>query len=306
LFLSIIIFGLAAATALSMVRNGAWPIELLTHFRPQAIAASLVLGVIALLLGEYILTAMAIGLAMLNWAVMPDFRWLRPDGHLATQPGLTLAWANVWTKRVALDRTLKWAQAQSADVILIGEFPDADANDKDLAPDYPHRLDAMPGVATPKWSSRVVAFSKLPISAPRIVPAPSSFPRPFLAFTVELSGDSTLDVYAVHPSAPLRARFQRDRDAMIDTLAKTVAAPFVIAGDFNATPWSRIFSRVPGVRVGRPFHPTWLTPIPFLGLPIDHIMVSSDVKPSFYAAGPFLGSDHRPIIARVHPPLPLK
>ena len=302
MILTVLIFGLTAGTALSAVRNGAWPVELLTHYRPLAIAVSVALGLVALLLGEYIPATVAIGLAMLNWALMPSFKWLQPDASVATQPGLTIVWANVWTKRTALERTLRWAQAQGADIILIGEFPDGDSADPTLAPDYPHRLDAMPGIATPKWSSRVVAFSKLPILDSKIVPAPSGFPRPFLAFTVEVGDAGALNVYAVHPTAPMAPKLQRDRDAMIDVLAKIVAEPFAIAGDFNATPWCRIFSRIPGARVGRAFRTTWLTNIPLVGLPIDHIMVSAGVKPSLYAPGPFLGSDHRPVIARLHPP----
>lgn len=302
MILTILIFGLAAGTALSMVRNRAWPIELLTHFRPQAIAASLALALVALLLGEFILLAMAIGLAMLNWALMRTYSWLRPDAGLAARPGLTIVWANVWTKRAALERTLNWAQAQNADVVLIGEFPDGDSADPELAPGYPHRLDGMPGVATQKWSSRVVAFSKQPISAARVVPAPSGFVRPFLAFTVEVTGGGPLNVYAVHPNAPLKADLQRDRDAMIELLARTVAPPFVVAGDFNATPWCPVFSKLPGVRVGSAFDPTWLNRIPLLGLPIDHIMVSAGMRPSLYTVGPFLGSDHRPLLARIHPP----
>lgn len=289
-----------------MVRSRDWPVELLTHFRPQAIAVSLAFGLVALLLGQYILMAMAIGLAMLNWALTPAYRWLRPDSYLTTQPGLTVVWANVWTKRAALERTLKWAQGQDADVILIGEYPGGDSSDPGLAPDYPHRLDALPGATTPKWASRVVAFSKLPILSPKITPAPGEHQRPSLAFTVNIPDGSAVNVYALHPNAPMKADLQRDRDAMIDALAKTAAQPFVIAGDFNATPWCSIYSRIPGVRVGSAFRPTWLTRIPLLGLVIDHILVSAGVRPSRYEPGPFLGSDHRPILARIHLPAPLK
>ncbi len=297
---------LVAATALSMVRSRIWPIELLTHFHPQAIAVALALALVALLIGDFVLAAMAIGLAMLNWSLMRSFKWLRPDAALATQPGLTLVWANVWTKRSALERTLRWAQAQNADVILIGEFPDGGSGDLALAPDYPHRLDALPGVPTRKWSSRVVAFSKLPISDPKVVPAPGGFLRPFLGFAVDIEGSGRLNVYAAHPNAPMKPDLQRDRDTMIGTLAKTVVEPFVLAGDFNGTPWSPVFSTLPGVRVGSAFHPTWLTWIPLLGLPIDHIMVSAGVRPSAYTPGPFLGSDHRPVLARIHLSQPAK
>jgi endonuclease/exonuclease/phosphatase (EEP) superfamily protein YafD len=191
-------------------------------------------------------------------------------------------------------------------VILIGEYPDGDSSDSALAPGYPYRLDALPGVTTPKWSSRVVAFSKLPILTPKIVPATGGFSRPFLTFSVTIADSGALNVYAAHPNAPMKPNLRRDRDAMIDALARTVAAPFVMAGDFNATPWCSVFSRIPGARVGNALRPTWLTKIPLLGLTIDHIMVSAGVKPSIYTCGAFLGSDHRPLLARVHLPVELK
>jgi endonuclease/exonuclease/phosphatase (EEP) superfamily protein YafD len=299
LILASLLFGLAAATLFSLFRNSHWPTELLTHFRPQMIAAGLALALVSAALGDWPATAVGAGLAGLNWSLMPTREWLRPDSSLSDKPGLTVIWANLWKKSLPFERTLQWAIQQRADLILLGECPGDGALDAALAPDYPHRLDAAPQGLTRNKTSRVVALSKFPLLDTQIIPAPGPHPRPFLAFGVD-SPAGRINIYAVHPAAPMAGDLLRDRDAMIERLPAMTKAPFLMAGDFNATPWSPAFGRVPGKRVGSPFTQTWLSGIPLLGLVIDHIFISQELKPSAYVVGPALGSDHRALLARIH------
>jgi endonuclease/exonuclease/phosphatase (EEP) superfamily protein YafD len=85
--------------------------------------------------------------------------------------------------------------------------------------------------------------------------------------------------------------------------------PIIAAGDFNSTPNGRAyqtFQAVYGIIDACPniFRcgtiPAWL-PL-YAGLPIDHIMVSPDVRVIDYQVGPDVGSDHRPVFAIVRVP----
>jgi len=152
---------LGVATLASLMRRTHWPIELLTHFRPHLIAAGVIGAALCTLLGErWEWIAISLGLALVNYSVLPAPRWIKPQERLTSTPGISVVWANVWKKRHALERTLDWARAQNADLILIGEFPDADAADF-LAGDYPHRFDTGP---TPRQTfvTRIVVFSRPP------------------------------------------------------------------------------------------------------------------------------------------------
>jgi endonuclease/exonuclease/phosphatase (EEP) superfamily protein YafD len=73
----------------------------------------------------------------------------------------------------------------------------------------------------------------------------------------------------------------------------------IIAGDFNATPWSGAFERLRneaglddsslGFGV-QPSWPSWLGP---LGIPIDHCLYTGALAATARSIGPALGSDHR-------------
>lgn len=109
-------------------------------------------------------------------------------------------------------------------------------------------------------------------------------------------------IAAVHPTPPNTAGLLKERDAHIALLQAHLTEPFVLAGDFNATPWCPVFTAIPGRRVGGYLlAPTWFSNLPLLGLPIDHIMISSALKVSAYEVSKSTGSDHRALLARIHP-----
>jgi len=298
--LPILVALLGVATLVSLIRRGRWPIELLTHLRPHLIAAGLSGAALCVLLGErWEWAAISAGLALVNYGALPAPRWIKPQERLTSTPGLSVVWANVWKKRHALERTLDWAKAQSADVILIGEFPDGDPA-QFLADDYPHRVDTGP---TPRetYVTRIVVFSRAPLEGVEMVPGPGPNHRPWVTCKVRV-GETLLNLVAVHPTPPTTAKLQQERDVHIAAIGGRMAEPFVLAGDFNATPWCPAFRLIPGRRVGGYLlAPTWFSNLPLLGLPIDHIMVSPALKASAYRVAPSTGSDHRALLARVHP-----
>ena len=77
----------------------------------------------------------------------------------------------------------------------------------------------------------------------------------------------------------------------------------ILAGDLNCTPWSYWFrrllreSQLSNSAHGRGLNITW-TPlrIAVCGLPIDHVLVGSEIRVSRRFVGPYLGSDHRPVV----------
>ncbi len=293
----------AGVSLLSLVARRAWPIELLQHFRPQMIVAGGV-GALGCLWLEpaWGWAAIALGFALVNMAALPSPRFIQPDVSLAGQPGLTIVWANVWTKQAPLTATLDWAKAQGADVILIGEYPRGMSPEDALAGDYPHRIAGPPQPAAQLMSTRVAAFSRVPISEAVVHAGPGPNERSFVTFSVAL-GDEALSLVAVHPVPPSTAKLTGERDRQIAQLRPLAREPFVIAGDFNATPWTPAFAEMPGRRIGAYlFAPTWLSKLPLLGLPIDHLMGSDGLRVSRYEVGPALGSDHRAVLARVHFP----
>lgn len=275
-----------------------WPFELFTHFRPHYVVLAIAATAAGLAAQDQSLAFVGGYCILLNAMSLRSGPSVLPQPTLASKPGLTVVWANVWKRAGALERTLDWARAQNADIILIGEFPAIDS--AGIAPDYPHRHDT--GLdAGAVWTSRTVAFSRVPMRNAETLNPPGRDRRPFLRFATTMPDGAEFNIIAVHPAAPIKPYMLGDRNAAIAMLLRLIRTPYLIAGDFNATPWSPVFPRIPGQRVGRALlRPTWLTNLPLLGLAIDHIKVSPGVGASLYRVGPFLGSDHRALCARVH------
>ncbi|MEM7114526.1 MAG: endonuclease/exonuclease/phosphatase family protein [Chloroflexota bacterium] len=87
-------------------------------------------------------------------------------------------------------------------------------------------------------------------------------------------------------------------------------------GDFNSSPWSVYFQEFvweTGLRNGRLGYgiaPTWPAPrfalnqFPHLApalTPLDHILYSPDMTLNSFEVGPYVGSDHYPLIVKLSP-----
>ena len=90
----------------------------------------------------------------------------------------------------------------------------------------------------------------------------------------------------------------------LDRLAEAVNAtegPMVVAGDFNATPWSHAmtgFRDDTGLCGAPGYRPTWPVWLAAMGLPIDHVLVSTGFGVSAETLPP-AGSDHLPVRAAI-------
>jgi endonuclease/exonuclease/phosphatase (EEP) superfamily protein YafD len=79
----------------------------------------------------------------------------------------------------------------------------------------------------------------------------------------------------------------------------TGSAPTVLAGDFNATPWSSAFSGLAeqGLHRATGLTASWPAQMKgIFGIPIDHVMVTSHWAMATSQTGLDLGSDHLPVL----------
>lgn len=111
---------------------------------------------------------------------------------------------------------------------------------------------------------------------------------------------------AVHPYPPLKAQAYVDRNRMLANHAAALVAtrlPAIMAGDFNATPWSTGVSVVQAAGMVRAtsMAPTWpaSAAVPAV-IPIDHTTVSRHWGVLWNGRGPNIGSDHYPAMAALY------
>lgn len=161
---------------------------------------------------------------------------------------------------------------------------------------YPHRLDchnAATGLSVGILSRRPFAENRQTACAGdgKLAMAPVDF------------GGSVVTVAAFHSWWPWPGEQAQLIDAISPELQK-IQGPRIMAGDFNAVPWSHAVHRMEqasGTRALSGIGGTWMADIlpvtlaPYLGLPIDQILVSHEIEAPQVSAREDAGSDHLPV-----------
>lgn len=232
---------------------------------------------------------MALPLALLPlWTASPALPVTRDD----VVPTLIIASANVHAGNPDPAPLAAWLRARPADVVVLVELAPAygDGLQRALSDRYPHH--AFFAEASPFG---IGLLSRLPLRD--VVRTDSADGIPSLAATIDTT-QGPVRVIAAHPMPPLAPHWQQARDDLLRTLAREAQVrPTVVAGDFNATPWSRGLADAArlGLRRATGLAPTW--PSAHVGIPIDHVLAGPGWRRGETARGPDIGSDHRPIRA---------
>jgi endonuclease/exonuclease/phosphatase (EEP) superfamily protein YafD len=166
---------------------------------------------------------------------------------------------------------------------------------------YPHR--------TPdRWwgGTSTVVWSRHPLR-----PGPGELRRraggSVLDVTLEIEG-RPLRLLALHAPRPRTAASLRRRNAIFRDLARWTrerAVPTVLAGDFNATPWTPALHRlVEGaglLRSGPPWgwYASWPAALGNFGIPIDQLLHGEGVTVEAFDLLAIPGSDHRALAVRL-------
>jgi endonuclease/exonuclease/phosphatase (EEP) superfamily protein YafD len=195
-----------------------------------------------------------------------------------------------------MDLVADFLRETDADIVSLGEVEPQQAEQltRRLASVYPHK-DAFGGL---------LLLSKLPPieTGHRNGPRNDGWARVPLVLWAKFDKDgSSFDFAGVHTAWPFNPLDQvADTDALIAFAQDR--SPLIMAGDFNLTPWSlklQGLTRRTGLIRGNTFRMTWPANrlFPFVG--IDNVFVSPQFSLVNFATGPYLGSDHRPIIADI-------
>jgi endonuclease/exonuclease/phosphatase (EEP) superfamily protein YafD len=111
----------------------------------------------------------------------------------------------------------------------------------------------------------------------------------------------TMNCFFVHPEPPMSESGRQYADQQIQRTSQDVKqseGEVLVAGDFNAAPWSPVMQRLQaetGLRYRVPsgiWRPTWSVGS-ILTLPLDYGLCSEGCRIIRRDLGPELGSDHR-------------
>ena len=127
----------------------------------------------------------------------------------------------------------------------------------------------------------------------------------FLARRLDLGNGAGLTVVSEHLVWPWPFRQGRQVAALGEDVLPKLQMPLLIAGDFNAAPWSATVQRYASASRTKPttgIGPTWLPtrlpdPLrPLVGLPLDNVLASDGVRLVSVTRQDATASDHLPIL----------
>ena len=328
--------GLGVLTLLGLFSPHFWLADRAADLRVQV---AVLLALLALVLGttrHLGIAAGATGLALVNllllWPLLaPGLPRVVPGwwpGFLLPAPGVVQAEpfvfapatplrvfsANVWFRNQNYAAMRAAVRAASPDVAVFLEVTPRWQRELALLRDgwpYQHWV---PGTG----HDGVMVLSRLPWRGASAIALEGMGAPNAVRVTVDLAGQP-VDVVGLHlrwPVTPANAAAREVALAALATLARRAPRPLVVLGDFNLTPHDGAFPRLlaggglwntaaeSGLLTTWPASAgRWAGRLP--GLQIDHCLVSHGIRTESFSLGPWVGSDHRPILVRLEVPVVL-
>jgi endonuclease/exonuclease/phosphatase (EEP) superfamily protein YafD len=286
--------------------------ELASHFKLQYLFAALVSVALCLIFRSWYWAAGALLVAALNAAVILPFYFGQPAPQPSSAGGarLKLVHVNVNYKNRSYDRLLDFAAREQPDVMVVQEATEAWVKGlQSLSQRLPFAL------SLPRdKGSGLLLLSRFPFERAELK-LPEGDARPGLLVNID-AAETPVWLLTVHPRTPLRQKHFAARNAVLASAAlslQNLPAPKIFVGDLNVTLWSPHFQSfvaqtgLVNVRKGFGLLPSWPTFLPFgklLMIPIDHCLVSDDIRVVQARTGADIGSDHLPLVVELELPPP--
>jgi endonuclease/exonuclease/phosphatase (EEP) superfamily protein YafD len=306
---------IASAAATVLIAAASWaaffipPLDLLNQLAPFWLLLALAGSLVVLALPHqhtHRLARASFGIALLAQAALLAPELLRP-APVATganeAPHVRLIWLNTQSGSAPAGVT-EYLINSGADFVLLAEYhPERNAIPDDLRAAYPYFAACL----APHACNVVILSRREPIAQRDTYAESASGLRMVWAdFTID---GAPLRLIATHLNRPYPAeRHARERHDLAARIGDASPDNTILAGDFNATPWSfalRSFDRASGLTRHDRATPTWPAaawtrlrlPAPMAFMPLDHVYSGANWRLVHFRRGPRTGADHYPLEA---------
>jgi endonuclease/exonuclease/phosphatase (EEP) superfamily protein YafD len=269
------------------------------HFRFHLTAIMLLIAVLLMVLRNWRSAGLSLAVSAAAIAGMaPAFPAWEAAIADSEAPTIKIVQLNLSYRNTTPDAVADFIRGEQADIVTLQEVTGKTARVVELlAEDYPYRVSC---AAKPVGGQAVL--SRLPMAPGQSEGCTNG--RGMVWMRV-VAGGQQVTVASLHLHWPYPFEQGRQIDRLEDML-KDLPRPVLLAGDFNAAPWSHAVDRIAkasdtsiagGLRFSFDIKlRDWTPPI---AMPIDHILLPDGVTPLEVRVGPGPGSDHRSLVARL-------
>lgn len=299
---------LALATAASYFGTWWWGLALIAHFRPHLAALSLISLGVGLLCRARLGAGLSLALLAINTAPLLPYLGLAASGSAAPAANLRVLAYNMHGE--ATDRAVfrGLIQREQPDLVVLSEISGDIAALAEETALPPYRA----GEPSAGLLYGTVLFSRWPVPdwhLERSADGVGSVLSAELCASERWQG--CLRVIALHAAPPFGdgvAAQAQQLEIAARLAAEAHEHRAVLAGDLDLTPWSPAFTELltrgglvdTGLRRG--LTATWLSRLPFVGLMIDHVLVSPDITVTENRLSDGIGAEHFPVIVDLRIP----
>lgn len=292
-----------------------WAFDLFSNFKIQYFAGCLIILPACLAFKKYyqagLMAFLALGLFVEINIVYTKPWQMRPP---AAEANFKIAQYNKFFFNRNYDDIGAWLRDPSSnfDMVIVNEsLPNTIEPLKAFADILPYQFPENPE----QRFGDISVLSKYPIEVTPLIMPLYGRVHTGSKIVVQKPGLQRVAVYAYHAQVPLGGKASTRRAGEMRMMAEFASQSSlpntIMVGDWNLTPWSPLFKDVVKTsglnyqNYGLFPRATWpsFALLPFLKIPIDHVLFSDSLTLTDIRRGPALGSDHHSLIAdfRVSP-----
>jgi endonuclease/exonuclease/phosphatase (EEP) superfamily protein YafD len=273
--------------------------ELMTHFRLQYLCGAIVVAI------AYALSNQKIGLWVALFCIGLNAIEIVPFYIPAEQTSdrqIRVMVSNVLTSNQRYEDFIDYVRSENPDILVILEM------DLTWQQQIQPLKSLLPySIEQPQQDNFGIAlFSKIPPIDPQVQYwGKGAVLVPSLTANITIR-DRVVSLIATHPVPPLNDEYSISRNSQMNEIAdyvRQVGNEAIVMGDLNMSMWSPYYRKfidranLKNTRQGFGIQPSWPTNLPLLQIPIDHCLVTANIKTSKNRIGQDIGSDHYPLIA---------
>ena len=290
------------STICGFLGNFYWVLDETSHFRVQYATILIILTAVFAVARKFKPALVFVCFAIVNLAVVLPYCLTGRDVVRPADLEIRVVLINVHTENRQYDLVENFVRQSNPDVLILEEVDDSWMQHIEGLRDLlPYSCDA------PQSDNFGIAlFSKLPLTNAEIRYLGAA-EVPSVSAEVEIGGRRVVLV-GTHPLPPGSADNTRLRNEQLAAVAGFVLDQrnsVILVGDLNTTPWSSSFrkflkkSKLADSTRGFGYQPTWPAGLLPLLIPLDHCLISSDLRVTSRKRGTYVGSDHFPLMVEI-------